>query len=852
MKFLGLIAAGHALVAALALCPGEVRAQAGSPVFSVPDRVEVEEGDVGYTDVVIAWSLSAPAAQDVAFTWYSASSELGPTPGIDYVAIPPTRVVIAAGESTGELVVRIIGDTNVESNEFVRLYFHQFEGIVGHQGDPTQTEALLRILTDDGSVAPPPTRAYDDYRQTLTNVDRYRIDVFSNDSVATQDEEGATMSLVSPPSHGGVEFVPFGHGPLAALGDYWYSPDQDFAGRDRFRYRLCNEAAECSEADVIVDVRPAEPVRAYRSDRSGFEVVPMTGLPALAGTVYEVSPLSTPQVLSFAMHGDSTPYDPWDAGSTMAWQLFTLPDAPAGDPQEYLIVTDPARYYQTGGAYFYIGVDSNGNGRPDPEELRCLQQGPAFSRYCGVPLTASGTPVHYWIAAHSRSQDYVEAGVDLYQIPLDQSDGSLVVTGPVNVGEGDLALTLFSWKDDSILPGDKRLGIVRVRSGGFVGEIPFWVANSRDWVPLPLVAGEPRTLDLAAGATRDGIFVDVPEGTTRLEVRSESAEGVDFYLAHHPGNSVPESSSIEPAPAAGQAASVSTGSGDLRTAVVEGAALAPGRWYIVPHNAGQSRTSVTLTASIQAVAPVVRSGSFFNPDRPGSGLFLYPAGNQWAGLWYTYDYSTSRPTWYYLQAGAPGANGVWKSPIYRQAWYGTQARPTQVGWAAVTPSGPDAFQFTYTLDGEVGSESYQPLGRGCPRPGGVPVDGSSHWFDPSQAGTGYSVQLWENYEFFAGFFYDAQGHPIHLTAERSGFGGASATLPLQRLTGPCPTCNYSAPVRAAAGSLTRHFSGGVLDRLAVNANYVESWPFEHRPVQWAKSDVVQPLGGPGSTQGCAP
>ncbi len=91
MKFLGLIAAGHALVAALALCPGEVRAQAGSPVFSVPDRVEVEEGDVGYTDVVIAWSLSAPAAQDVAFTWYSASSELGPTPGIDYVAIPPVR-----------------------------------------------------------------------------------------------------------------------------------------------------------------------------------------------------------------------------------------------------------------------------------------------------------------------------------------------------------------------------------------------------------------------------------------------------------------------------------------------------------------------------------------------------------------------------------------------------------------------------------------------------------------------------------------------------------------------------------------------------------------------------------------
>src|SRR5690606_1486332 len=126
------------------------RAQAGGPVFTVPDRVEVEEGDTGFTDVVLSWSLSAPAGQDVAFTWYSGSSEPGPTPGIDYVAIPPTRVEIAAGQTHGELMVRIMGDTNVESNEFVRLYFHQFEGIVGHQGDPARTESLVAIRNDDG------------------------------------------------------------------------------------------------------------------------------------------------------------------------------------------------------------------------------------------------------------------------------------------------------------------------------------------------------------------------------------------------------------------------------------------------------------------------------------------------------------------------------------------------------------------------------------------------------------------------------------------------------------------------------------------------------------------------------
>jgi hypothetical protein len=48
----------------------------------------------------------------------------------------------------------------------------------------------------------------------------------------------------------------------------------------------------------------------------------------------------------------------------------------------------------------------------------------------------------------------------------------------------------------------------------------------------------------------------------------------------------------------------------------------------------------------------LRPGGFYNPQRSGNGLFLYPAGSEWAGLWYTY-LQDGTPTWYYLQGQAP-------------------------------------------------------------------------------------------------------------------------------------------------------------------------------------------------------
>ena len=65
-----------------------------------------------------------------------------------------------------------------------------------------------------------------------------------------------------------------------------------------------------------------------------------------------------------------------------------------------------------------------------------------------------------------------------------------------------------------------------------------------------------------------------------------------------------------------------------------------------------SPARVVSATIVGADAPVVRPGSYFNPDRSGHGVFLYPAGDQWTGLWYTY-FQDRTPTWYYLQGPQP-------------------------------------------------------------------------------------------------------------------------------------------------------------------------------------------------------
>mgnify|MGYP002780412015 FL=1 len=704
------------------------------------------------------------------------------------------------------------------------------------------------------AVAPAPGRfgARDDRAIALENrsVD---IPVLANDAIDDPALASARIEVVQPPAFGRVAVSTTGGLPPRAAIALRYAPPADFSGEDLMAYRLCDAAGRCSEAAVQVVVRPVPEaaLTIESTGTSGRRDIDVSGVRALGDARYAVTP-AVPARRSEALLGaDASHETPWDGAEGRAIQRIVLPRSAA--PRQWRVLVE-ADSLSGGNVDLYLGVDADGDGDAARGELRCAAARPAGGERCelviDVPANAEGA---YWTLLHAADGAAQTARIAVYEVPVLPGSAALVATGPATAGRLAPWPLRLAWNDPLLLDGETRVAYLSLAAGPDQPAAWMPVSITRRggaMAPLPLVpvadAGlalaDAPTLRLGADEQADRVFVDVPAGTRRMLVGARSSEPLTVELRLAPA---PAPSAAAPTIGAAQGALLATldvpGSGvGIVTPI---AAPAAGRLHLVLRNRGAAAASVTLAAQIDGEAPRVRSGSYFNPARGGHGLFVYPAGDQWAGLWFTYLQDGS-PTWYYLQGPAPGADGRFRAEVFRSTWNGRRNTLTAVGEAHATPTAADAFSFTYTLDGETGSEPFASFGRGCPSVGGVPVDASGNWFDPARAGSGYSVQLFPGYEFLAVFAYDAAGVARFLVAERSGAPTAEATLALEQLRGFCPLCaRGEAPARATVGTLQRSIGGGRLQRIATDARFVGGVPGA-----WASDDRVQPLG---LTQGCA-
>lgn len=581
--------------------------------------------------------------------------------------------------------------------------------------------------------------------------------------------------------------------------------------------------------------------RSMDADRGYFDLdlpggvnLPMPNA-RFAGTAL-VAPVAT----NYTLTADTTPSDRYDNVPTNAWQLISIPTPASGQPTRYRVEVD----LQVPGGTQTSLLFGNGGG-PGSRNQMCE----SVSR-CTVEVEHPGTGSarSYWAMVWNRSGsgNFVVNHTVLELTPA-TTGPRLIVTGPGTALAFENLAMRVRWQDPQWLPGTIRRGAVLVSAGP--GTQPM------SWIPYTLTRGSAPAVaqalqsatdyafSLPSSDSHERLYIDVPAGSTQLTVTTASTANVDLYLARV---DAPAANSAVPtiavAPARNLASASATTAGGNESLTV--ANPAAGRWYVTPANASGAAANVTVRATVTGNAPVVRPGGYFNTQRGGTGLFLYPAGGDWAGLWYTYLQDTT-PTWYYLQGAAPGANGIWRGLVYRSAWNGSANNLTVVGEATATPTGPDAFTFSYTLDGETGSEAYSNFGRGCPSLAGSALNVSGHWFNPARSGTGYSVQMIGDYEFYAVFGYDGRGMPRFLVAERPTFGGASQSMNLEQLNGACPLCTRAGnPTRTAIGSFQRSFGGGSFSNITLNGTFVSGVPGT-----WAANDAVTPLGG---LQGCSP
>ncbi|GAB2665025.1 Calx-beta domain-containing protein [Arenimonas aestuarii] len=756
--------------------------------------------------------------------------------GSDYQARQDTGLAIAPGQTLLYYDVAAFGDVDVEANETMSVVLSNASG-----ARVTRALAYGTLLNDDLPGAG--LAARDDRYVLRENAGPVLLGVLDNDALPDGFASTGQIQLLDAPTRGTATIDTAGT-TTPADDTVRYLPTANTSGADSLRYRVCAAPGTCAEARVRLVLRPLPDALLEADASAGFQDVMGEGLRPLHSLRFSASPLVAPVVETLETLADTSPGSPWnDQNNGTAFTVMDVPASPAGT---WRIVAD-LRSAVTGTLDLYLGRDTNGDGLPSAGEVACVSAMNAPVERCELEVAADGgTAVPVWFMAHNRGSRVDQARLEVFMVPPGADDAGLMATGPGRLAGGESFSLRLGWRDHGLLPGEARVAYVDVSNAGTpVGSFPVRVDRINPVnAAVPLSSGRAVTMRLAAGAAQDRVFIDVPAGASRLDVQTSSGQNVDLYLAPAPAPA--SSPGITPAPARAQAVASAVGATGNETLSVSGGNLSPGRWYVTPVNPGGGDASFSLTATVVGAAPIVRPGSYFNAARSGHGLFLYPAGNQWAGLWYTYLQDGSS-TWYYLQGPAPGATGVWTGELYRAAWNGTSNHLTAVGRGIVTPTGPDAFLFSYELDGQAGSEPLAALGRGCPSLAGQPLDASSHWFDPARAGTGYSVQLFPDYEFFAAFVYDGQGVPRFLTSEAPNFLGADATIALEQLTGFCPLCERSgAPARADIGTLRRRFDANGLVQMELDAIYANGVPGA-----WSGNDAVQPLGGAGTTQGCA-
>ncbi|MCZ8113787.1 S8 family serine peptidase [Silanimonas sp.] len=599
-------------------------------------------------------------------------------------------------------------------------------------------------------------------------------------------------------------------------------------------------------------VVPALQQRTVSGDR-GFADFNLSEIVSLPNARFSSSELFAPAVRDAAVPQDSTNLDPYDnlfSGVFFHRQTINYNDGRARSVQVNVTLA-PSSSPAAIDLDLFAGVDTNLDNLPEKNEERCTSVSPGATESCSftVQHPGNGVPIDVWALAQnyqSSSPGATDRGVLEIAAIDDTPSTRQKATGPGNVPANAAFSARLVYDDPTFLNGQSRYGYLLVDRGpnNRAIRVPFKLTrNSAAASPFAMSAGVDRTIVLPANGAQEFAFIDVPAGATQLTVTTASSANVDLYLARVPPIAPAAATpTIAAAPARGSAtASATTASGDETVTVANPQA---GRWYLTPVNVSGATASLTLRATIAGTAPSIRPGGYFNPERSGHGFFLYPAGSQLAGLWYTY-YADGTPTWYYLQGAAPGSNGFWTGQLYRSAWNGSANSLVEVGTATVSPTAANEFTFSYNLDGETGSEAFRNFGGGCPTLSGSALNVSSHWFNPATAGSGYSVQMFPNYEFYTVFAYDGLGQPRYLIAERATFGGATATTSLEQINGFCPLCTRTGtPTRSTIGTFSRSFSGGAFSNITLNGTFQNG-------VQgtWTANESV---GALGNLQGCTP
>ena len=598
------------------------------------------------------------------------------------------------------------------------------------------------------------------------------------------------------------------------------------------------------------------------SGPGGNTTLQVGNLVALPDATFTPTMLVPATVTPVTLGVDSTPNDLYTTLPAAGKQFVLYPILPDGDATLYgrlLIVEIAATNAPV--TRLFAGIDYNGNGVPDAAEQKCAASGgPGTTIRCVVDARGASTgSVTGWALVE------IPQGIGTYSITV---NGAMLAhevpvggvtlndTMPLNVvgpGHSDANVTFpirVFWDEPhagpEMFPNTAYYGAILIDATpdvlpgqtGQVAALPLRIvrATGYDDVADALEPIAQRRRQLEGKETLSHQFVDV-SGVGTLDVQTDfgngSGDGFSFYVARAdfpPASSLPQ---IPAAPAADAASPQWTITTTNRSKSVS-VPVTPGRWYIVASNLDATQPmsfSLHTKLTLNAPTPPTTQGSYYNPARPGHGIFLSQGSGVQAIDWYTFlEDGTS--VWYQAAQSVVAAGGsAWTSPLLRVTWDGTKiTSPTVVGEAGVTPIDADNFVFSWRLFGISGSERFTRLtGNECVSLNGSQAGLDGQWFAPAQSGYGMDVAVLPTLQFDAFYLYDALGQPRWLVGSNGPFA-ANMTQTMNQVSGFCPVCDYVATVLKPVGSLNVAFAdtshGSFKTSISLAAPLSGSWTID--------------------------
>ncbi|MDT8321401.1 MAG: hypothetical protein RQ826_12825, partial [Xanthomonadales bacterium] len=372
------------------------------------------------------------------------------------------------------------------------------------------------------------------------------------------------------------------------------------------------------------------------------------------------------------------------------------------------------------------------------------------------------------------------------------------------------------------LPGEQWLGAVGVGTSrdrpNNIGVIPVYFNRDGIAAPatFPLMNGATHRLAIAAEATHDRLFIDVPPGADSLTVEAVGATaaqsddlsielvrlGFTAALANPPFAVSPGSAPV--------VASAAGGNGAGPALTVNTPDLQSGRWYAVLSNANGSPAAVEITAQASfSGAPLPIHRGLWEPNsrpRISQGYDFNWGSSSRALIWYTYD-EAGQPSWYIADAPATDDN-IWISELFRVTNDGAQQLLAPVGALSVTQLAENDQLFSFTLFGQSGTERMQPLSaQTCPLVGGLSRSYTGLWFRGVDGLGGASVLMNAQTQAQIHYLFDDAGEPRWLFAQDLvDPEPTNATMPILQFSGFCAVCDQTDVSSTPVGLLQRDLS----------------------------------------------